>query len=685
MTLVGANVLTTAILRRQAANAAETRVPPAFLAVEAFAYGSTLRVPSASLIVTSYPYTSVGDAPTSTYVYPNSLWVNGSTAHVAYWLGLIEDDAGISTYYDGESAAFFANGAGFPSANPLNFVQGATSIDSHNSENPGEDYLHVVFVANNFVQDSTVDTEYTNHRDRMSTLISHWDSSLGQNPIFWIQEDVPEGVMLTDPVSSATRDEFDDMLDEIRSGTHPDWFTTLLGAVQALQPSADVRLYRAGLYFQNVVQGTPLIDLDPDDFFVDTDPHGTDLHYAIKAMIYWEYTGRSLPATSTWATGLPATFISNYTTIRDRIADLVAGNSVTPQALSSNDWIVETSATPGGLDFTLDVDDIAEAISDLEYSTDDGSSWASFGSNASDTYTVTDQSGGSALDPETAYTCRVRAVNASGNGQASRSMSGTSAASGDTASTYPSAGLAVESYPYASSADTISSYPSASLAVESYAYSSETSGGSLTEVTFDGTNDYISATDASSSSAVLTLAMRISPDAWNSTDGLIGGFGSDGGLFSNGSDLLAWYEDDIGFTQGNLGGTVTSDTYSILVTVDYAGGLASSNSLHIQVNGSTLVTQSGTGSAIDWSGMTFLSQAASHYEGVIDFLWAGHTTNEDYADFFDGSDVPLTGFATEGAVDTIDPFLFFYGDSATTWNSGTDRDGNSYTMNGAVT
>jgi hypothetical protein len=97
-------------------------------------------------------------------------------------------------YYDGENLAFWGNGAGFAEANPLNFIQGATSIRSHATENPGEDYRDVVFTCNNFGQDlGFADTFYTNHRDRMSSMITHWTSTLGQTPIFWLQEVIPEG------------------------------------------------------------------------------------------------------------------------------------------------------------------------------------------------------------------------------------------------------------------------------------------------------------------------------------------------------------------------------------------------------------------------------------------------------------------------------------------------------------
>ena len=300
--------------------------------------------PVATTEVTAYVPTTDFAAETAIYAYPNSLWVNGITDQVPYWLGAMEETDSTNIYYDGESSAFFANGGGFPSADPLNFIQGATGMRSHNTENPGEDYTDVVFTANNFVQQLPAQqTEFNTTRDRMSTLVDHFTDTLGQNPVFWIQEvftateTAPD---LGDPVSGITRDEWDNILDVQRSGSYPDWFDTLLAAVQALQPTDDIRLALMGSYFQNVVQGTALIDEDADYFFADASPHGNDVHYAIKAMIFYAYTEGYVPTSSSWTTGLPASFISNYTAIAARIEDLVLGNAVTPQALSSNDWSV---------------------------------------------------------------------------------------------------------------------------------------------------------------------------------------------------------------------------------------------------------------------------------------------------------------------------------------------------------
>jgi len=418
-------------------------------------------------VVSAFAPTTNFTADTSIYVYPNSLWVNGTTAQVPYWLGLMEEVDSTDLFYDGNAAAFFANGAGFPSADPLNFDQGASTMRSHNTENPGVDYTDVVFVANNFGQGSTVSTEYTNHRDRMDALIDHWNDTLGQTPVYWIQEGVVEGTMLTSPIGSATRDEFDDMLDTLRSGSYPDWFDTLLGAVQTLQPARDIRLYKASSYFQNVVQGTALIDLDPDDFFVDTDPHGTDTHYAIKAMIFFAYTEGYVPTSSSWTTGLNATFISNYTAIAARIEDLVLGNAVTPQALSSNDWSVATSSTSNGLDFAITA--IPETVTDIDYSTDDGSTWASLGQTTTGTYPVTTASGGGALAASTAYTTRLRLVNATGDGQGTRSKAGTSAAAGDVASSWDLASIAITSHAPSTGSSIASTWPLAAVEITALA------------------------------------------------------------------------------------------------------------------------------------------------------------------------------------------------------------------------
>lgn len=686
--------------------------------------------PVASAEITTYVPTTSYEPDTAIYVYPNSLWrYTTEEQGVSYWLGLMEEeDAGTDIFFDGENQSFFANGAGFPSADPLNQVQGSSTIRSHLTTNPGVDFTDVVFTCNNFVQGSTSSTEYNNHRDRMDALIDHWTDTLVQTPVYWVQEVVPEGdAFFTSPISSATRDEFDDFLDEIRSGSYPDWFETLLSALEGLQPSADIRVAKMASYFQNAIQGTALIDLDPDDFFVDLDPHGTDLHYAMKAMIFFGYTEGFVTTSSAWTTGLPSTFTTNYTAIAARIEDLVLGNAVTPQAFSSNDWSVATSSTSLGLDFAITT--LPETVTDIDYSTDDGSTWASLGETTTGTYTVTTASAGGSLAASTSYTTRLRMVNATGDGQGSRSKAGTSAAASGVSSNWPAASIAVTSYvpttvttlvsawpsagieittyvpttgnnvssdwPAASIEVTTyvpttvttvaSSWPVASAEITTYAPTTSTTTGGINAVTFDGTADWLSGLGLSSSDAQITIAIGFTPTSgWSANDQLIS---EPAALFANSATGVAHYDDVTGFNAGTMPGTLGTTTYGVLVNLDRGGGLSSSQSFQARINGSTpVVAASGTGANADFSGMTIFSDEGGELLAAdVTFIWiAVGSNNEDYSDFFDGSNEPLSGFSSSSTVDSVTPDIFIYDRTATQWNSGTDNDGNSYTMNGAV-
>ena len=141
---------------------------------------------------------------------------------------------------------------------------------------------------------------------------------------------------------------------------------------------------------------------------------------------------------------------------------------------------------------------------------------------------------------------------------------------------------------------------------------------------------------------------------------------------------MATYDDATGFNSGAMPGTIGTTEYAVLINVDRAGGLAGGNSVSVQVNGSTLLSTSGTGAASSMAAFSLFNGL----ETELAFAWVAFgANNEDFADYF-ASNEALSGFATDSVVDGVTPDVFIYDATAATLNGGSDSDGNTITVVG---
>lgn len=96
-------------------------------------------------------------------------------------------------------------------------------------------------------------------------------------------------------------------------------------------------------------------------------------------------------------------------------SDPRGGAATAPSAFTSGDWLAETGDAESEIDFTISSlpSDGGSVITDLEYSTDSGATWASLASTTTGIYTVDQHSDGTTgtLSADTSYTTMIRAVN----------------------------------------------------------------------------------------------------------------------------------------------------------------------------------------------------------------------------------------------------------------------------------
>lgn len=206
----------------------------------------------------------------------------------------------------------------------------------------------------------------------------------------------------------------------------------------------------------------------------------------------------------------------------------------------------------------------------------------------------------------------------------------------------------------------------------------------LNTVVFDGASDFITGGTWSSGN-MFTAVVCVEFDNYDSSQTLVEGPFS---LFTLGSNL-AFFHDDLGFSQAAL--PVAGTRAAIMIAVDFAGGLTGGRTMSCYVNGVEILSStSGSAGAMGDPTALFndgISGTQIFSGNAIEQGWWHKGTTRDpatyYSTFFDGSNTPQT-LPSDGAVGGVTPDLFIKGDAAA-WNLGTDENGNSYTMNGAVT
>lgn len=92
-----------------------------------------------------------------------------------------------------------------------------------------------------------------------------------------------------------------------------------------------------------------------------------------------------------------------------------------PGAFANTYWSVATGGSSGEIDITISTlpPTNGNALTDIEYSTDGGTTFASLGTTSTGTHTITNQGSGSPLVSSTTYNLKLRAVNSAGTGSRS--------------------------------------------------------------------------------------------------------------------------------------------------------------------------------------------------------------------------------------------------------------------------
>lgn len=221
-------------------------------------------------------------------------------------------------------------------------------------------------------------------------------------------------------------------------------------------------------------------------------------------------------------------------------------------------------------------------------------------------------------------------------------------------------------------------------------------GGSVGPlVAFDGTNDYITGISGMTSSNTLTVAGRVVLDgAPNPTDTIFA-FTYGGVRFSNAVGLrqvqLVINSSTVLIVDAEDGTTWNdNDVLSFVVCVDTAGGLSGGKSASMYINGSEVISSTTIGGTLVFNNedpftLMGVASGARLMQAETNGFWVSTSAVDPqsyYSDFFDGSH-QWQALSSAGTVQGITPEFWQNGD-VTAWNSGSDNNSNSYTMNGAV-
>ncbi len=294
----------------------------------------------------------------------------------------------------------------------------------------------------NFVGQPASGTDFDNAVNVLTGTRQHFADEWTTNPTMILQSSVnePGGSYPWGATPAATtRAQWDAWVDFNLSSTRRDWFDDLVTEAESDAPAGTYLVCDNLLYALRAIRGTALNEQGAGAWFQDNAPHGKADWYALLGMCIYSYekhrsggfgTDIVFPAASvTWPTGdanpnrnISSEFSSAAATVAQRIADLVRGVAVTPDALQTTD--VSFSTGSGASEIDIVISSLPETPTDIEYRLD-GGTWTSLGVTTTGTHTITAPAG------STEYTIEVRLVNAVGNGQESTDQSVTSNAGSD--------------------------------------------------------------------------------------------------------------------------------------------------------------------------------------------------------------------------------------------------------------
>lgn len=701
--------------------------------------------PVASVDVTGFaPSTAYLSFQQDMYFHVVSLTIDGGGGFrdSPYYLGLgAAQDPSYSITAAGDFIQNFDTLPGL--ANPLTNGQNWSTSTTLSSDGSNVDVIYMDLF--NFVGQPSSGSDYDSLLAGIVGTQDFFDTEFSVSPPIVIQSSVSEP-NVSHPwggtPATTTRAQFDAWMDHNLSTTRRNWFSTMATDAEADTPAGTYLVADNLLFAIRAIRGTALNEHNADGWFRDDAPHGRADWYALLGMCMFSYEknrsglfGDSIafPASSvTWPTGdgdannnISSLFSTNATALADRIADLVRGNAVTPDALQTTD--VSFSTGSGSAEIDIIISSLPETPTDIEYRLD-GGTWTSLGETTTGTYAITAPAG------STSYTIEVRLVNATGNGQESTNQSVTSAAStADSAwpsasievtgfaptsaitvtSAWPVAGIEVTSFVPNTGANIASSWPSASVEITGFTPTTSTSVNSdwpaaSVEVTsfvptttppaseperveFPGGTGIYNISGFTGSQTQFTLATRITPrTGFDNFEQISTGpfeiFIASGG---GGAGERIGLNIDGNFPQADLvdgGGSPIDTEFSILLVVDGAGiSGGGGDTIRCYIDGRLAMTEtSAIAAQTVASNHGFLGgQFATGPTLGIRRIWAAYDVIDDYTAFFNADDT-LRALTGTGVVSGVTPDFWQEGDAAT-WNGGSDQNSTSYTVGSTFT
>lgn len=293
---------------------------------------------------------------------------------------------------------------------------------------------HIIFTPDNYNRGSDAPANKPNNidatRSNLEAVLEITDAyitNVGETPKVRIYNSWPK----CDPLNSTGFAVF--LTDCFK--TYRSWGHQLVADIKAARPSWDVELLDTAEVLSDVMNNTAASALTETDWFEDIGPHGTAETYLIAAAILYRMLYGAVPTDYTVPVQIHDSIENNWAAIAGYINTRVNTMNVDPYpghiAVSSEtDTGVKatTAATGYGIDVEIKAIGAPVATTDIEYSNDSGTTWRSTGLSGAGTVNLPFASDGDAFLASTSEDVQFRAVNAQGNGTASRDVTVTTGA-----------------------------------------------------------------------------------------------------------------------------------------------------------------------------------------------------------------------------------------------------------------
>lgn len=311
------------------------------------------------------------------------------------------------------------------------------------------DNVEIVWLdVQNFVGSPASGAAYDTAVAVLTNAFDHWDANYTADPRFWLQVCIPEpgsdGTTAPASVGAWARADFDDFWDWCLSG-RKDWYDLLVSAAQTARPTGTFEVIDP---MSPAIRGVRGIEALNDAVWGpvvhrDLDPHGNRIwHLMLGVALYsiikqdagfsdirFPAEAVTLPVGVDPLTQIPAVMNTNFAAYCTRVANIVGGVAVTPDAMQFTNWDAATSSTEGAVDIVIA--SFPETPTLTEYRLDGGAWTTLAGGTTTGTKVVVTP------DPETEYDIEIRIHNAVGASPPSQIIAATSAAGAPTAPDAP--------------------------------------------------------------------------------------------------------------------------------------------------------------------------------------------------------------------------------------------------------